>query len=84
MVIMMEKKASEKKIEAIIKKLDEQGYAVHRSTGVDHTLLGVIGSTAKLDPRDLREYIINCLDILRGQRGDFISRKHLQTWPTGF
>ncbi len=53
MVIMMEKKASEKKIEAIIKKLDELGYAVHRSTGVDHTLLGVIGNTLKLDPRDL-------------------------------
>ena len=54
MVIMMQKKVSEKKIEAIIKKLDEQGYAVHRSTGVDHTLLGVIGNTAKLDPRDWR------------------------------
>jgi len=53
-VIMMQKKVSEKKIEAIIKKLDDQGYAVHRSTGVDHVLLGVIGNTAKLDPRDLR------------------------------
>jgi len=54
MVIMMEKKASEKKVEAIIKRLDELGYSVHRSTGSEHTLLGVIGDTAKLDPRDLR------------------------------
>ena len=37
-----------------------------------------------IDPRDTRQYIINCLDILRGQRGDFISEKKLQTWPTGF
>ena len=37
-----------------------------------------------IDPRDTREYIINCLDILRGQRGDFISKKQLQIWPTGF
>lgn len=54
MVIMMEKNASEKKIEAIIKRLDEIGYSVHRSTGVDHTLLGVIGDTTKIDPRDMR------------------------------
>lgn len=37
-----------------------------------------------LDPRDARKYVINSLDILRGQRGDFISKKYLQTWPTGF
>jgi len=37
-----------------------------------------------LDPGDTRSYIINCLDILRGQRGDFISKKSLQIWPTGF
>jgi len=37
-----------------------------------------------IDPRDTREYIINCLDVLRGQRGDFISKKQLQIWPTGF
>ena len=37
-----------------------------------------------IDPRDTRKYIIDCLDILRGCKGDFISEKKLQAWPTGF
>ncbi len=54
MVIIMEKNASESAIEVIIKKLDNEGFDIHRSTGVDHTLLGVIGDTNKLDERDLQ------------------------------
>ncbi|MBN2709041.1 MAG: 3-deoxy-7-phosphoheptulonate synthase [Calditrichaceae bacterium] len=54
MVIIMEKEADEKQIEQIIDKLDKFGFSVHRSTGVDHTVLGVIGDTAKIDPRDLQ------------------------------
>jgi acetyl-CoA carboxylase carboxyltransferase component len=37
-----------------------------------------------IEPRDTRKYLIDRLDVLRGQRGNFISRKLLQTWPTGF
>jgi acetyl-CoA carboxylase carboxyltransferase component len=37
-----------------------------------------------IDPRDTRKYIIDCLNIIRGARGDFISQKRLQAWPTGF
>ena len=37
-----------------------------------------------IDPRDTRKYIIDCLDIIRGARGNFISKKLLQSWPTGF
>ncbi len=54
MVIIMEKDAREEAIEEIVKRLDEQGFAIHRSTGVEHTLLGVIGNTSTLDPRDLK------------------------------
>lgn len=54
MVIVMEKNASEKLIENIIKKLDKDGFDIHRSTGVDHTLLGVIGDTTRLDVRDIQ------------------------------
>ncbi len=54
MVIIMEKDAREEAIEEIVKRLDEQGFAIHRSTGVEHTLLGVIGNTSSLDPRDLK------------------------------
>lgn len=54
MVIIMEKEASEKQIELIIDKLDKLGFDIHRSTGIDHTLLGVIGDGSKIDVRDLK------------------------------
>jgi 3-deoxy-7-phosphoheptulonate synthase len=54
MVIIIEKGAKEKVIETIIKKLDDDGFDLHRSTGVDHTILGVIGNTNKLDIRDIQ------------------------------
>jgi len=54
MVIMMEKGATEQEIQHVIERLDEDGFSVHRSTGVEHTLLGVIGNTAKLDVRDMK------------------------------
>lgn len=50
----MEKNASENLIENIIKKLDNDGFDIHRSTGIDHTLLGVIGDTTRLDARDIQ------------------------------
>ncbi len=37
-----------------------------------------------IDPRDTRKYIIEHLDILRSQRGNFIGEHRLQTWPVGF
>jgi acetyl-CoA carboxylase carboxyltransferase component len=37
-----------------------------------------------IDPRDTRKYIIDCLELLHGCRGSFISKKHLQNWPSGF
>ncbi len=54
MVIIMEKDANEQQIEQIIEKLDKVGFSIHRSTGVDHTVLGVIGDVSKLDIRDLK------------------------------
>lgn len=54
MVIMMEKDATEQQIQHVIERLDEDGFSVHRSTGVAHTLLGVIGNTAQLDVRDMK------------------------------
>ena len=53
MVIIMEHDATKQQVEDIIDKLHELGYNVHKSTGVDHTLLGVIGDVSKLDARDM-------------------------------
>ncbi len=54
MVIMMEKEANESQIEHVIKFLDERGLSVHKSTGAEHTVLGVIGDVSKVDIRDLQ------------------------------
>ena len=49
MVIVMEPSATEEQVQKIIETLVGVGYDVHRSTGVNHTVLGAVGS-----PRDAR------------------------------
>jgi 3-deoxy-7-phosphoheptulonate synthase len=54
MVIVMERDASEAQIQRVIETLVELGYDVHRSTGVNHTVLGAVGSPRQsVDPRVL-------------------------------
>src|SRR6478672_120856 len=43
MVVVMEERASEAQIEAVVARLVEMGMDVHRSTGVSRTVLGVVG-----------------------------------------
>ncbi|MGH9342093.1 MAG: 3-deoxy-7-phosphoheptulonate synthase [Acidobacteriota bacterium] len=51
MVIVMKQQATEKQIEGVIKKLVTQGFDVHRSTGVQRTILGAVGAKV-VDTRD--------------------------------
>lgn len=51
MVIVMKQDATEEETEAVIKKLVSQGFDVHRSTGVQHTILGAVGAQV-VDTRD--------------------------------
>jgi 3-deoxy-7-phosphoheptulonate synthase len=51
MVIVMERTASEEQVQKIIEALVEVGYDVHRSTGVEHILLGAVGAPRRpIDP----------------------------------
>ena len=43
MVVVMEERATEAQIEAVVARLVEMGMDVHRSTGVSRTVLGVVG-----------------------------------------
>ena len=52
MVIVMEKNASDEAIERVVAVLSERGFDVHRSTGSDQTVLGVVGNVADVDPRE--------------------------------
>lgn len=51
MIIVMEQAASEAQVEKVIETLVEVGYDVHRSTGVNHTVLGAVGTPRRpLEP----------------------------------
>lgn len=52
MVIVMQSDATEKQIEEVTKKLVSQGFDVHRSTGVERTILGAVGAKVV----DIRDY----------------------------
>jgi 3-deoxy-7-phosphoheptulonate synthase len=52
MVIVMEHTASEEQVQKVIETLVAGGYDVHRSSGVDYTVLGAVGVPPRpIDPR---------------------------------
>jgi 3-deoxy-7-phosphoheptulonate synthase len=53
MVVVVEQNASEQMIEGIIKVLNDFGFDVHRSTGMNQTVLGAIGVQPDFDLRQL-------------------------------
>ncbi len=54
MVVIMKKKASEEDIEAVITNLNAFGFDVHRSSGINQTVLGAIGVRPGFDHRIIR------------------------------
>lgn len=49
MIIICEAKATEEQIQAVAQKIRDAGLVVHRSDGVETTILGVVGNRNKLD-----------------------------------
>jgi len=65
MVIVMEHSASEEQVQRVIEALVEVGYDVHRSSGVDFTVLGAVGVPRKpMDPR-LVEVLPGVREVVR-------------------
>ncbi len=54
MVVVLEKNATDKQIENIIKHLEDFGFAVHKSTGVEQIVLGAIGVKPDFDTRKVK------------------------------
>jgi len=50
MLVVMQEFAPEAQIDAVINRLVEMGFTVHRSTGVKHTVLGGVGPIDDFDP----------------------------------
>lgn len=53
MVVVMQEGAGEEQVQHVIERLVAMGFAVHRSTGVKHTVLGAVGARLDFDTRDL-------------------------------
>jgi 3-deoxy-7-phosphoheptulonate synthase len=53
MVVVMEPRAAEDKIQNVIQHLKDLGFEIHRSDGVTHTILGAIGDKTGIDTRQL-------------------------------
>ncbi len=53
MIVVMNHKTDQKKIDVVIKKLEEYGFKTHLSQGVERTIIGVIGDKARLGTLEL-------------------------------
>lgn len=53
MLVVMQEGATEAQTEAVIDRLVDMGFTVHRSTGVRHTVLGGVGPQDDFDPAAL-------------------------------
>jgi 3-deoxy-7-phosphoheptulonate synthase len=53
MIVAMQERASEDQIQAVIERLVELGFEVHRSTGKLQTVLGAVGARVDFDIRDV-------------------------------
>jgi 3-deoxy-7-phosphoheptulonate synthase len=53
-VVVLDKNANDKQIENVIKHLEDFGFAVHKSTGVEQIVLGAIGVKPDFDIRKVK------------------------------
>ena len=53
MIVILKKGATEPAINEFVEEVKQKGFGVHISTGVDKTIIGLLGDTSKLVPEDL-------------------------------
>lgn len=64
MVVVMQVGAQEPQIQKVIDRLVSLGFDVHRSTGVNQTVLGAVGAKVNIDARDL-ELLDGVAEVVR-------------------
>lgn len=64
MIVIMREDASDEQIQAVIGRLLDQGFDIHRSTGAAQTVLGVVGNTQTIDVRNY-EIIEGVQEVIR-------------------
>lgn len=55
MIVVMQQGSNEEQVQAVIDRMVELDFTVHRSTGVVHTVLGGVGPEERLNPAEFEE-----------------------------
>lgn len=58
MIVVLKPAAAQDDIDKFIEMLKSQGLGIHESRGVDHTIIGLVGDTTRIDEDSLRAYHI--------------------------
>jgi len=53
-IVILNNKASDKQIDDVVKHLEDYGFQIHKSTGVERTILGAIGVKPNFDIRKIK------------------------------
>jgi 3-deoxy-7-phosphoheptulonate synthase len=64
MIIVLSPEATQEQVDAVVERLSSEGFSVHRSTGAQQSVLGVIGEVEKVDRRSY-ELLPGVLRVLR-------------------
>lgn len=64
MVIVMREDASEEQVQHVISRLIDMNFDIHRSTGVNNTVLGAIGEVHNIDKRNI-EVLDGVSEVIR-------------------
>jgi len=64
MIVIMQEHATDEQIQAVIARLLDQGFDIHRSTGAAQTVLGVVGDTHTIDVRNF-EILDGVKEVIR-------------------
>ena len=64
MLIIMKRSADESALDQVKEFLINRNFDIHQSTGVNRTIIGVIGDTETLDPREI-ENMPGVLQVVR-------------------
>lgn len=54
MIVILNNKASDKQIDDVVKHLEDYGFEIHKSVGVERTILGAIGVKPNFDIRKIK------------------------------
>jgi 3-deoxy-7-phosphoheptulonate synthase len=81
MIVVMEEGATEAQIQAVIDRMVEMEFSVHRSTGMVHTVLGGVGPEGEIDPTgfEVLEGVKECHRIMSAYK---LANRHFKPQGT--